>query len=555
MDTHIKFNIMPRRIIFSISFFILYCFGVAGQDGYKRNPLIDIIHYDFSISISDTNNFIYGHASINVNFTGTVSILSFDLKNTGADEKGMKVQNITFDKGSINWVHKNDRIDITINDSIKAGSQGIFTIDYSGVPADGLIISENKFGRRTFFADNWPDRAHNWLPCVDHPYDKATVDFIVTSPDHYEVIGSGHLVEESCMPHHTKLTHWKEDVPLATKVMAIGIAPFAVRLEGNVNGIPVWTWVFTENRKEGFFDYSVGLKPLALFSSIIGPYPYEKLANVQSRTIFGGLENASCIFYAENSVTGKGTAENLMAHEIAHQWFGNSVTENDWRHVWLSEGFATYLTAVYQEMTYGKKRSDETMKSARNRVIGYSLRSPAPVVDTTITDLMKLLNTNSYQKGAWVLHMLRHEIGDDTFWKGMRLYYEEFKNKNALTGDFQKVMEKVSNRNLDYFFKQWVFTPGEPELKITTKQGEKAGYTEVIIEQTQGYLFRFDIELQIRSSAGLQIFEIPVSERITKKTLMSDKILEIIPDPDVNLLFRIVPEKSEKPLKVQSPRN
>jgi len=530
------------KIILSISFFVISCFTLTGKDGYMRNTSADIIHYDFSISISDTSNIIYGHASITVNFTGAVSSIGFDLKNRGADEKGMTVQYLTFDKGLVKWVHKNNRIDITFDDSIKAGSQGIFTIDYSGVPADGLIISENKYGKRTYFADNWPDRARNWLPCVDHPYDKATVDFNITSPDHYQVVGSGYLIEESCMPNHTKLTHWKEDVPLATKVMAIGVAPFAARLEGNVYGVPVWSWVFSENRKQGFYDYSVGVKPLAFFSRLIGPYPYEKLANVQSRTIFGGLENAGCIFYAENSVTGQGNDENLMAHEIAHQWFGNSVTENDWHHIWLSEGFATYLTAVFQEKTYGKEKSDETMKSARDRVIGFSLRSSKPVVDTTITDLMKLLNPNSYQKGAWVLHMLRHEIGDDLFWKGMRLYYEEYKNKNALTSDFQNVMEAVSNRNLEYFFKQWLFVAGEPDLKITTGPEERKEYTEVTIEQTQENLFRFDIELQIRDSNGSQIIKIPVSDRITKKILRIGKILEIIPDPNINLLFRRVGE-------------
>jgi aminopeptidase N len=530
------------KIILSISFFIISCFMLTGKDGYMRSTSADIIHYDFSISISDSSNIIYGHASITVNFIGTVSSIGFDLKNRASDEKGMTVQYLAFDKGSVKWVHKNNRIDITFDDSIKAGSQGVFTIDYSGVPADGLIISENKYGKRTFFADNWPDRARNWLPCVDHPYDKATVDFNITSPDHYQVVGSGYLIEESCMPNHTKLTHWKEDVPLATKVMAIGVAPFAARLEGNVNGVPVWSWVFSENRKEGFYDYSVGVKPLAFFSRLIGPYPYEKLANVQSRTIFGGLENAGCIFYAENSVTGQGNAENLMAHEIAHQWFGNSVTENDWHHIWLSEGFATYLTAVYQEKTYGKEKSDETMKSARDRVIGFSLRSSKPVVDTTITDLMKLLNPNSYQKGAWVLHMLRHEIGDDLFWKGMRLYYEDFKNKNTLTSDFQNVMEVVSNKNLEYFFKQWLFVAGEPDLKITTGPEERKEYTEVTIEQTQENLFRFDIELQIRDSNGSQIIKIPVSDRITKKILRIGKILEIIPDPNINLLFRRVGE-------------
>ncbi len=545
MEIYKNFYNKTLKIILSLAFFLLFFFALSGKDGYKRNPFADIIHYDFSISISDTNNIIYGHTAITVNFTGSVDTLEFDLKNKGTDDKGMTVQNVVFDKGSLTWVHSGNRIIITLNESVKAGSDGIFIIDYSGIPADGLIISNNKFGERTFFADNWPDRARNWLPCIDHPYDKATVDFIITSPDHYEVVGSGYLVEESCMPRHTKLTHWKEDVPLATKVMAIGVAPFATRLEGNVNDTPVWSWVFSENRKEGFYDYSVALKPLAFYSQLIGPYPYEKLANVQSKTIFGGLENAGCIFYSENSVTGQGKAENLMAHEIAHQWFGNSVTENDWHHIWLSEGFATFLTAVYQEKTYGKGKLDEIMKLARDRVLRFNLRLSKPVVDTTVTDLMKLLNANSYEKGAWVLHMLRRKLGDELFWEGMRLYYEEYRNKNALTSDFQKVMEKVSNENLEKFFREWLFVSGQPELKITAGPGKRKGYTDLIIEQTQDYLFNFDIELQIKDLNGSDIIKIPVSDRITRKTLKTEKILEIIPDPNINLLFTIVPDKSK----------
>ena len=527
------------KLVFSILLFITWCIAVGGKDGYTRNPSIDIIHYDFSISVNDTNNVIYGHSEITVRFINSVKTIWFDLKNNDVYGKGMAVKNVTFNKGSVKWDHSGDRILITMDESVEANTQGLFTIEYSGIPADGLIISDNKFGHRTFFADNWPDRAHNWIPCIDHPYDKATVDFIVTAPDYYEVVGSGYLAEESNLPKHTRLTHWKEEIPLATKVMAIGIASFATRLEGNVFGTPVWSWVFSENRTEGFNDYSAGMKPMAFYCVLIGAYPFEKLANVQSKTIFGGLENAGCIFYSENSVTGEGKAENLMAHEIAHQWFGNSVTENDWHHIWLSEGFATYLTAVYQEKTYGKEKLEETMKSARDRVLGLYDRSPGPVVDTTVTDLMKLLNANSYQKGAWVLHMLRNELGDDLFWKGMRIYYKDYKNKNALTTDFQNVMEKVSNTDLSNFFKQWLFTAGQPELKITTSRGVKEGFTDITIEQTQQYLFRFDIELQVKDSKGTQMIKIPISEKTTKRTIRSEKVIEIIPDPNINLLFRI----------------
>jgi aminopeptidase N len=263
---------------------------------------------------------------------------------------------------------------------------------------------------------------------------------------------------------------------------------------------------------------------------------------VQSRTIFGGLENAGCIFYSENSVTGKGKAEGLIAHEIAHQWFGNSVTESDWHHIWLSEGFATYLASVYIDKQYGRQRFTEQMKTDRDRVIGFYLRSPRPVIDTAITNLMRLLNANSYQKGAWVLHMLRQELGDKIFWDGMRSFYGKFRNKNALTSDFEKVMEEASGKDLSGFFYQWLYVAGQPDLKITNTPSERKGTMEITIEQKQEYLFRFPLELLITSQQGSYREKVEVSNRITKLTVSTGLIKEIIPDPDVNLLFRQVPE-------------
>jgi aminopeptidase N len=324
----------------------------------------------------------------------------------------MAVDSVVFSGCGIEWLHKEDEILVTPAKVLSKGSGGILKIVYHGIPADGLIISENKYKNRSFFSDNWPNRASNYIPCVDHPYDKASVDFIIIAPSHYEVVASGYLVEESHLQGDMKLTHWKEDVPLATKVMAFGAADFDVRLAGTAGSIPVWTYVFKENRQEGFYDYAVAVEPVRFYNELIGPYSYEKLANVQSKTIFGGLENAGCIFYSENSVTGKGKDEGLIAHEVAHQWFGNSVTESNWHHIWLSEGFATYLTSVYMEKTYGRERLAAEMKTDRDQVIRFYLRSPQPVIDTTITNLMRLLSPNSYQKGAWVLHMLRHKLGD-----------------------------------------------------------------------------------------------------------------------------------------------
>ncbi|MDP4222718.1 MAG: M1 family metallopeptidase [Bacteroidota bacterium] len=530
------------KLHFSVIFLVTLELSVSASDGYVRNPFIDVINYTFSVSVSDTNNVIYGKTTISLNFTGAAGEMDFDLKNLNSSGKGMIVDSVFFSRGRITWTHNENKLKIIPDSAMTGLSSGIVRIIYHGIPADGLIISNNKFGSRTFFSDNWPNRASNYLPCVDHPYDKATVDFIVQAPSHYEVVASGYLLEESHLNGNTKLWHWKEEVPLATKVMAFGAADFDILLAGKTGDVPVWTYVFRENRKEGFYDYVAGVRPVTFFTQLIGPYSYEKLANVQSKTIFGGLENAGCIFYAENSVTGKGRDESLMAHEIAHQWFGNSVTENDWYHIWLSEGFATYLASVYGEKYYGRERLMEDMRSARELVLKYYLKSQRPVIDTTITNLMRLLSPNSYQKGAWVLHMLRHEIGEEPFWAGMRLFYERFRNKNAVTSDFEKVMEEVSGKNLDDFFHQWLYVGGQPDLKITTKKGAKKGEAEITVEQKQAYLFKFPLELLIDSKEGTYSKNIRISERISKLTVQTAKLNEIVPDPDVNLLFRQVTE-------------
>lgn len=515
----------------------MLCFpSVIYADRYPRNPHADIIHYEFNLVLNDSTNRIEGRTLIDVSLINADSIV-FDLRNDGDKGTGMHVASVSSDQDKILWRHKNDRLAITFTDKVSGIKR--FIIEYSGIPADGLIISNNKFGNRVFFADHWPDRAQNYLPCIDHPYDKATVDFLITAPDKYNVIASGVLKEVKNIGKQRKLTHWSESEPLPVKVMAFGAASFSISETGKVNGTPVTSWVFPENSEEGMNDYSVAVKPLAYYCNLIGDFPFEKLANVQSKTIYGGLENASCIFYAEKSVTGKGTAESLIAHEEAHQWFGDCVTEKDWYHVWLSEGFATYLTSMYFESVNGKEALKKDLSSTRERVLKYWERNKKPVIDTTITDLMALLNVNSYQKGGWVLHMLRNEIGDEAFTNGLKLYYNRLRNSNALTEDFREVMEETGGKDLSWFFMQWLYTPGQPELYIHQEK-IKRGFVNLIIEQQQANLFRFNIEIEVEGSAGKELLKIPVNEKLTKVMVRSKYKLKMIPDPNVKLLYKLI---------------
>jgi len=277
-----------------ISVLLLSCsFGIL--DAQSK---IDVLHYTYNILLNDKNDTVEGKAVIEVVTKDIIASATFDLSNINANGKGMVViYSITNWKTRkpITWRHENNKL--TINDAHLKGDTVSFTISYKGIPADGLIISKNKYGERTFFADNWPNRAHNWIPCVDNPADKASFEFIITAPSHYRVISNGTLIEETNLADNKKLTHWKEDTPLPTKIMAIGVADFAVKqFSDNPENIPVSAWVYQRDSTDGFNDYSAAPSILKFLSGYIGPYPYKKLANVESKTIFGGMENAGAIF-------------------------------------------------------------------------------------------------------------------------------------------------------------------------------------------------------------------------------------------------------------------
>jgi len=515
--------------------FLLASCVVKAADRYPKNESIDIKHYHFFLEVNDSTNVIYGEAFLSIFFKKSISTFTIDLTTKDETGKGMSVTEVSVNGLKLIYSHANSKLKITLPSAAKSNTVLTFKIVYRGEPIDGLVIGKNKFGDRGFFGDNWPDRAHHWLPVVDHPFDKASVDFSVVAPMHYAVIANGVKVEESFLSEKRKLTRYHEEIPIPVKVMVVGIARFAMEVSGRVGNIQVESWVYPQNKAEGFFDYSVSEKVLDFFHTHIGDYSYKKLANVQSKTRFGGLENANTIFYFENSVTGKGTIESLIAHETAHQWFGNSATEKDWHHVWLSEGFATYFANLYLENAYGHDRLVKEEKADRDQVISYYAKNPAAVLDTTITDLMKLLSVNAYQKGGWVLHMLRHEVGDQNFWKGIRQYYATYRNGNALTSDFQQIMEEASGINLSWFFKQWIYQSGHPKIAATWQYDEGAKTVSVEITQTQAAnLFRFPLDIGIGSDAKTvtvdkktHVFSFPVAEKPAQITL----------DPNIWLLF------------------
>ena len=489
----------------SVLFFSHAACAQPSERGAATRPQagIDVQDYDFHLTLSDTTDRIEGTATVRVRITSdTLTAVRLDLigppDQPGAS--GMTVASVSEDGAAVPHAHTADLLRMRL-DGLAAGQTRTVRIRYAGVPADGLIIGTNRHGDRTFFGDNWPNRARHWLPVVDHLADKATVAFRVTAPAQYEVVSNGALVSDSTTgPLRT--THWRTDVPLPPKVMVIGVADFAVDTVATVDGVPVQSWVYPEDRTAGFRDLGQAPPILRFFEEKLGPYPYAKLANVQSTTRYGGMENAAAIFYSEEAVADETDDTPLLAHEIAHQWYGNTVTEADWPHLWLSEGVATYLTALYLEHARGPVALRQVMTQARQRVVRFHQANPnTPLVDTTFSDPNELLNTNPYQKGAWVLHMLRHEVGTETFWAGLRAYYDRYRNRNASTSDFRAVMEDVSGRDLTSFFDQWTRRAGHPVVEGTWRHDAAAEACVVTLRQTQdGAPFEGPVDVAVQGT-------------------------------------------------------
>ena len=522
--------------------FIFSSFAVISQDQLET---VNVLSYRINLEVWEEYDTIVVDEQVQLKLLQKADSFYLDLHSLSGG-KGMVVDKMLvrtdvkyFDP--IPFTHVDDKLWVS-SKGLPVDEEFMLELRFSGIPETGLIIGKNKFEERTFFGDNWPNRAHHWFACVDHPSDKAKVNFSVTHPKKYDVIATGRLVKQSYVGSKN-FTTYSSELDLPTKVMVVGIAEFDTkRIHHKHSGLfPMRAWVYEKDSENGFKDMAVATDVVNYFMKSMGSYPFEKLDHVQSTTQFGGMENAGNIFYDENAVTGKETMEALIAHEVAHQWFGNSASESDWQHLWLSEGFATYFTDLYWEDKYGTEAMNERLINERIRVIKFSKNYDHPVVDTSYQSLMDLLNPNSYQKGAWFLHMLRNEVGDTTFWSGIKSYYETYKFGNATTTDFQSIMESESGKELSLFFNQWLRQALHPVLLINNER--KCGKECLEIQQEQkSELFEFNLEVEVLyedGSSELKVF--PVSKRKERFKLKSKKKISGLKyDPNVKLLFEMV---------------
>ncbi|MFL5534593.1 MAG: M1 family metallopeptidase, partial [Gemmatimonadales bacterium] len=414
------------------------------------HPVHDALHYDITLVPSDTGNHVLAEVQTTWRLRSAEPV-AMEL------DSAMRVVRVLVD-GKPNTrlsrtLYARSEGEIEVPHEKPAGDTLTTRVRYHGQVRDGLIIGANQYGARTIFADNWPDRAHLWLASQDHPSDKATVAFHVQASVNDQVIANGVLEKIDTLAYGHVVWHYRMDRPIPVYTMVVGIGRMArVRLpDGNCQQscIPVTLLTYPEVSAYAVNDpFRRAGEILRYYSDLVGPFPYGSLAHVESSTRFGGMENSTAIFYDEKRYRKQNLGEPVVAHETAHQWFGDAVTEGDWHHLWLSEGFATYLAALWQAHVDGDSAFRAGMRRMADEVF-QSKEVGQPILDTTAKDLVGLLNSNNYQKGAWVLHQLRGLVGDSAFFSGLRRYYSTFRDSTAFSADFARIMSEAAGRDLE----------------------------------------------------------------------------------------------------------
>jgi aminopeptidase N len=461
----------------------------------------------------------------------------------------LTVDRVTLNGSSYTYLRRNDKLHIDFPQAASPGDPYILEVYYHGKPKEGLILTNDEDGKPTAVGDNWPNRVHYWIPVLDHPSAKATVTFNITAPASQEVVANGRLDHVETTTSGQRTWTYSESIPIPPYCMIIGVGQFA-KVEPARGAItPLSYYVPVSQRELAQKGFSPAAPVLEFFTQTVARYPYEKLALIVGATRYGGMENSSAIVFTSTIFSrparlGMSKAfgvpagnVTLIAHEIAHQWFGDSVTESTWSDLWLSEGFATYFAGLFVQRYESEEAFQQYMKDASRQVFNYEKEHRTPIFDRDTENLMQLLNPNNYQKGAWVLHMLRSNLGDAAFFRGIRSYYEAHKNSVASTEDLRAALEKASGKDLRAFFARWVYDSGHPQYELKWFWLGKKELRVVLSQFQSGNAFVDPVHITISTARGKRDVVLkPTGKLFIERIPLRDKPVQIDFDPDNRLL-------------------
>lgn len=499
------------------------------------------------------------------------------------DAAGMQIQSVAVAGREQAFAHESGKLRITFDKPVPLGERvevvTRYTLEYPNATGAGLTWTPGREDARSetdrvgqIHTQGQPQSNSLWFPCHDFPNERLTTELIVTVEDGFQAVSNGRLANTTFSKdadgRGRTTWHWVQDKPHANYLVVMVIGKFGIvglpPAEGEEGpSVPIMVYAPLGSEEKAAAIYAKTPAMISFFEEAFDePFPWDKYAQLCVRNFFaGGMENTSATTMLVNSLDGPpGSWDGVIAHEIVHQWFGDLVTCKSWEHAWLNEGWASFGEALWEEHAAPPNRS---RRAYQRSIAGFlarerANRTPAPMYpglasnryNTALEVFMR--PNNIYSKGAIVLHMLRMRLGDDVFFRGVRLYLDRFKFREVETDDFRRVLEEVSGQSLERFFEQWVRRPGLPRLDIELEWDEEAGSLRIAAAQTQQIdehnpAFAFSLPVRIKLEDGsTRTVHLSVDARTSEAAFpLPSKPVDAVVDPEMTVA---APSRVRKPL-------
>ena len=422
------------------------------------------------------------------------------------------------------WQATDKNVILSFEKPIAAGKETTVTITYSAYPRQGLYFRTPDMGYKPEDMHVWSqgeaDEARNWFPCYDSPNEKFTSEIICHVPEGMVVLSNGKQVSEETDGKGLKAVRWLQEKPHVNYLICL-CAGYFKKVEDKYKEVPLAFWTPASQIDQAALSFKGTKDIMAFFEKEIGiAYPWAKYYQVCVDDFgWGGMENTSITTLNDSTLHTAATenlrdSQGLIAHEMAHQWFGDLVTCKDWSHVWLNEGFATYYDALYEGYKHGNDAMVYGFYGSAKGIIGEP-NDTNSIVRRQIKSPEEMFNYLAYPKGSWVLRMLRSQLGDDLFRKCIKTYVERHQYENAVTENLNAVIEELSGRSFDRFFDQWVYHAHHPELAVTYGWDEKTKLARISVTQNQ------------KLSENVLLFEFPLAIRFKTKDATFDRTVQV----------------------------
>jgi aminopeptidase N len=533
----------------------------AQRRKYAPDRQADIQHMKLDVTPDFEKHTVSGTATI------AFTPIARPLKSLELDALELKVSKVRSSHEVRDYSSDGKKLTIVFKEPIPVDAKAHVEIDYSAEPVEGLYFRTADMGFPKGDTHCWtqgePHEARHWFPCFDHPNERASSEIICHVPRDMTVVSNGRLMEEKDEDNDMKAVHWLQEKPHATYLICMAAGHFA-KLEAKHGDTPLG--FYTQPSKAKYAENPFRDTPdiMDFFEHEIGvPFPWEKYDQVTCADYhWGGMENTTLTTLTQRAVFSDDventrSSRSLVAHEMAHQWFGDYVTCKDWSQLWLNESFATYYALLYEGHKFGRDAMQyEQYLDAQNEIFPFAA-DKRPIVYRNYTEPGEQFDFRNYPKGSWVLHMLRSLVGEDLYRQAIHTYLKRHALGNVESEDLRKVFEELSGRPLDKFFDQWVYHGGMPELKVSYEWLAEEKLAKVTVEQTQKTdddVLMFQLETKLRFVVDGKNIDEPVKidgQRHEFFVKLPAEPTVVRFDPDYTLLAKVDFDKSEKLLLAQ----